>query len=70
MMPTGGDAPSTLGKLFQAWGVGFNTDSLACDLAAATRLNNGTGGVDENPAFLSLGTANMEKNDLLVAGIT
>ena len=70
MMPAGGDAPSTLGKLFEAWGVGYKTDSLVCDLAAATRLNNGTGGVDENPAFLSLGTANMDKEDLLVAGIT
>ena len=71
MMPSGGgDAPSTLGKLFEAWGVGFDTSSLACDLASATRLNDGRGGVDENPAFLSLGTDNMDKGDLLVSGIT
>ena len=70
MMPSGGDGPSTLGKLFEAWGIGFDSESLVCDLASATRLNNGTGGVDENPAFLSLGADNMDKGDLLVAGVT
>ncbi len=50
----GGDGPSTLGKLFDAW----------------TKLNNGQGGVESNPAFLSLGKPNMDKGDLIVADLT
>ena len=57
----GGDGPSTLGKLFDAWGVKFEEGKISCDLEAATKLNNGQGGVESNPAFLSLGTANMDK---------
>ena len=66
----GGDGPSTLGKLFEAWGVKFEEGKIVCDLKAATKLNNGQGGVDSNPAFLSLGKVNMDKDDLLVAELT
>ena len=73
MMQMGGgaqDGPSTLGKLFDAWGVKFDTQKIACDLAAATKLNSGNGGVEDNPAFLSLDAANMDSGDLLVARLT
>ena len=70
MMQAGGDGPSTLGKLFSAWGVEFDTSKVVCDLSAATKLNDGTGGVEDNPAFLSLGKANMEKSDILVSQLT
>ena len=66
----GGDGPSTLGKLFEAWGVTFDEGRIVCDLKAATKLNNGMGGVESNPAFLSLGEANMADGDLLVADLT
>ena len=66
----GGDGPSTLGKLFDAWGVKFDEGKIACDLEAATKLNNGQGGVESNPAFLSLGAENMDKGDLIVADLT
>ena len=66
----GQDAPSTLGKLFDAWGVTFDTGKMVADLAAATKLNAGNGRAEENPAFLSLDAANMDKKDLLVAGLT
>ena len=66
----GGDGPSTLGKLFEAWGVKFEEGKIACDLKAATKLNDGRGGVESNPAFLSLGAANMVKGDLIVSGLT
>ena len=66
----GGDGPSTLGKLFDAWGVKFEEGKITCDLEAATKLNNGQGGVESSPAFLSLGTANMDKGDLIVADLT
>ena len=71
MMQMGGqDGPSTLGKLFDAWGVKFDTSKVTGDLEAATKLNNGQGGVDDNPAFLSLSQANMDKGDLLVSRLT
>jgi ABC-type uncharacterized transport system involved in gliding motility auxiliary subunit len=71
MMQMGGqDGPSTLGKLFDAWGVGFDTSKLTCDLAAATKLNAGNGRAEENPAFLSLDKENMSANDLVVADLT
>ena len=66
----GGDGPSTLGKLFDAWGVTYEEGKIACDLEAATKLSNGQGGAESNPAFLSLGAANMAKGDLLVADLT
>ena len=71
MMQMGGaDGPSTLGKLFDAWGIQFDTSKLVADLAAATKLNAGNGRAEENPAFLSLTGKNMDKKDLLVSGLT
>ena len=71
MMPQmGGDGPSTLGKLFEKWGVGFDTSKLACDLAAATKLGVGNGRAEENPAFLSLDRGNMSGDDLTVSRLT
>ncbi len=72
MMQMGGgqDGPSTLGKLFDAWGVKFDTTKVTGDLEAATKLNNGQGGVEDNPAFLSLTQANMDKGDLLVSRLS
>ena len=66
----GGDGPSTLGKLFDAWGVKFEEGKITCDLESATKLNNGQGGVESNPAFLSLGEGNMDKGDLIVSDLT
>ena len=68
-MPPSGES-STLGKLFDAWGVRFDDGKVACDLAAATRLGDGRGGVDDNPAFLTLGRESMNATDLLVSQLT
>ncbi|MEI7900468.1 MAG: Gldg family protein [bacterium] len=72
MMQMGGGAagPSTLGKLFDAWGVGFDTAKVVADLSCATKLNSGNGRVEDNPAFLSLGVPNMVKGDLLTAQLS
>ena len=72
MMQMGGgqDGPSTLGKLFDAWGIRFDTGKITGDLAASTRLGNGQGGYDDNPAFLSLSKDNMDKGDILVSRLT
>jgi ABC-type uncharacterized transport system involved in gliding motility auxiliary subunit len=70
-MGGGGQAgPSTLGKLFDAWGVGFDTAKVVADLSCATKLNSGNGRVEDNPAFLSLAAPNMAKGDLLTAQLS
>lgn len=70
MQMGGGDGPSTLGKLFEKWGVAFDTSRLVADLAAATKLGTGNGRAEENPAFLSLTTGNMDEGDIVVASLT
>ncbi|MBQ3096618.1 MAG: Gldg family protein [Kiritimatiellae bacterium] len=71
MMQMGGqDGPSTLGKLFDAWGVSFDTSKLVADLAAATKLGAGNGRAEENPAFLSLTSGNMDDGDIVVSCLT
>lgn len=71
MRQMGGQAgPSTLGKLFDAWGISFDTAKVVADLDASTKLNAGNGRAEENPAFLSLNANNMEKKDLLTARLT
>ncbi len=70
MQMGGGDGPSTLGRLFDSWGVKFDTGKVTGDLEASTKLSDGRGGAEDNPAFLSLGPANMDKGDLLVNGLS
>lgn len=70
MQAAGGARPSTLGKLFDAWGVGFDTSKVVADLDASTSLNNGRGGVEENPAFLSLDKKHMADKDILTAQLS
>jgi len=70
-MGGGGQAgPSTLDKLFEAWGVGFDTAKVVADMSCSTKLNSGNGRVEDNPAFLSLAQVNMGKNDLLTAQLS
>ena len=66
----GQDGPSTLGKLFDAWGVTFDTAKMVADMGSATKLNAGNGRAEENPAFLSLNAKNVDKKDLLVSSLT
>ena len=72
MMQMGGGqaGPSTLGRLFDAWGVAFNTSKIVADLTCSTKLSGGQGRVEDNPAFLSLTPANLAKTDLLTAQLS
>jgi len=70
MMGAGGDGPSTLGKLFEAWGVKFDENKISCDLEAATNLPDGRGNTSANPSVLSLDGDNVDKGDLIVSGLT
>jgi len=69
-MGGGGAGPSTLGKLFGAWGVMFDTSKVVADMTSSTRLNAGNGRVEENPAFLSLTAANLSRDDLMTAQLS
>jgi ABC-type uncharacterized transport system involved in gliding motility auxiliary subunit len=69
-MGGGGAGPSSLGKLFTAWGVTFDTSKVVADMGCATKLNAGNGSVESNPAFLSLEAANLSKSDLLTAQLS
>lgn len=58
--------PSTLGKLLDAWGVGFDTAKVLADTRAITRLDGGNGQIDENPVVLSF-TSQNTTDDVLTA---
>jgi ABC-type uncharacterized transport system involved in gliding motility auxiliary subunit len=69
MMMMGGSAPSTLGKLFDAWEVGFDTTKVVADLRAVTTLSS-QGRVVESPTFLWLRAEQMNRNDMLAAPLS
>ena len=69
MMMGMGPKPSTLGRLFEAWGIGFDTMKVTCDLSAATQMGNGRGGAELEPAVLSFKPGNMAKGELLAEGM-
>ncbi len=64
MQLMGGTTSSTLGKLFDAWGVGFDTTKVIADLRSVTTLS-GQGHVIESPTFLSIKSDHMNHEDLL-----
>jgi ABC-type uncharacterized transport system involved in gliding motility auxiliary subunit len=69
MQGPGGPGPSTLGKLLDAWGVGFDPGKVLADRRAITRLDGGNGSIDENPVVLSLSAKNVAASDVLTASI-
>jgi ABC-type uncharacterized transport system involved in gliding motility auxiliary subunit len=50
---------SSLGRLFDAWGVGFDPTKIVADMRAVTRVGTGNGGVEDSPLFLSLKRENL-----------
>ena len=70
MQQMGGQAgPSTLGKLFDAWGVSFDTKKCVADDKAAVQMRGRNGAVVTDATVLELGKANFEK-DVLTAGLS
>ena len=61
---------STLGRLFDTWGIGFDTTKVVADVSCATKLNGGDNRVEENTEFLSLGRDNLTKEDILTAQLS
>jgi ABC-type uncharacterized transport system involved in gliding motility auxiliary subunit len=60
-----------LEKVLKAWGVGFDQDQVATDLAHARRVRFGSSGgaIADYVAWLGLDSSNIEKNDVLSAGV-
>ena len=70
MQQMGGQAgPSTLGKLFDTWGISFDTKKCVADDKAAVQMRGRGGAVVTDATVLDLGKANFEK-DVLTAGIS
>jgi ABC-type uncharacterized transport system involved in gliding motility auxiliary subunit len=67
MQGPAGPGPSTLGKLLDAWGVGFDPTKVLADMRAITRLDGGNGSIDENPVVLSLSAKNAAASEVLTA---
>ncbi|NLL84082.1 MAG: hypothetical protein GX230_07570 [Lentisphaerae bacterium] len=65
-----GPGPSTLGKLLNAWGVGYDTSKVLADMRAITRLDGGNGRIDENPVVLSFSAANANDKDVLTSRLS
>ena len=70
MSMMGAAQPSTLGRLFDAWGVGFDTARVVADLRAKTALLAGQGQVVESPTFLSVNPKGLNRDDVLLAQIS
>ena len=68
MMQMGGQGgPSTLGKLFEKWGISFDTTKCVADDQAAVQMKGRNGTVVTDATVLALGKANIAK-DVLTAG--
>ena len=71
MQQMGGQAgPSTLGKLFDAWGVTFDTAKCVADDQSAVQMRGRRGTVETDATVLELGPANIAAGDVLAAGVT
>jgi len=60
---------STLGKLFDAWGVKFDATKVVSDIKASTALRGKNNTVEYSPLYLSLRKANANKDDVITAPI-
>ena len=58
---------STLGKLFDAWGLAYDPGKVVADVEAMTPLRTRNNAVENNPYYLSLRRDNMAGNDILTA---
>ena len=60
---------STLGVLFDAWGVKYYAGKILADLNASTQLRSRNNTVENSPLYLSLRKGNMAAGDVLTSSI-
>ncbi len=63
----GGSRSSSLGKLFDAWGLTYNPGKVVGDLQAMTPLRNQDNTVENNPLYLSLRNPNMAADEIITS---
>lgn len=65
----GGGRSSTLGKLFDAWGVVFDATKVVADLKATTTLRGRNNAVEQSAIYLSLRKENLAGKDVLTTPV-
>lgn len=60
---------STLGRLFEAWGVGFDSTKTIADMRAVTQLMSGRNQIVDSPTFLSIDPKGINREDVLLAQV-
>jgi ABC-type uncharacterized transport system involved in gliding motility auxiliary subunit len=58
---------SSLGRLFEAWGVGYDAGKMLADMKAVTPLRGQGNQPEESPVFLTLSAENISKEDTLTS---
>lgn len=58
---------SDMKKLFDAWGVGYESDKVLADPRAVSQLRTPQNRVEESPVWLSLRNTNVNSDDILTA---
>ena len=61
---------SSLQRLFDAWGVGFDPSKIVADMRAVTRVGTGNGGAEDSPLFLTLRKENFNAKISLVSQLS
>lgn len=65
----GAGRSSSLGKLFDTWGVSYDPGKVVADLASMTPLRNQDNTVENNPLYLSLRHTSMSDKDILTSSL-
>jgi ABC-type uncharacterized transport system involved in gliding motility auxiliary subunit len=60
-------ASSSMDKLFQAWGVSYESGSVLADLKRTSQVRSGNNQVEDSPVWLSLRAQDVNRNDILTA---
>jgi len=64
--PSPAPAPP-LKKLFDAWGIGFDSTQTVADLSYATRVRTGDNRIEDNPFWISLAPETFDAHSLITA---
>lgn len=65
----GGGRSSSLGKLFDAWGIEYAPSKVVADLKASTPLRGRNNAVEQSAIYLSLRKANLAEKDVLTSSL-
>lgn len=65
----GGERSSSLGKLFEAWGVTYDPGKVVADLKATTALRGRNNAVEQSAIYLSLRRENLAEKEILTSPV-